>query len=404
MTLLKWTVPRQRRLSLEELIEKHDLTTKTIHEAARRLKSPYSTLQDIELKLKNESSVSGVPDPLFIVVQIIYGDTVALVDVIQHTITTIREGSMRPDLLQLRVFHWRSLITRFEVELGGIRKRFSDFVRSAYVADSSATTTHEMHSQIPPNVQRLASDVDERIKETLDQLDEVSTALRAEVSMLDTKKSIAETEIVTKLTELAFFFIPLSFAASLFSMQVNELGDGVPVWYFVLTGCAVLLVAYSSRLAVRSALLTSRWSRAVDAARQSHGIADGEPVSTRDFLAWAAPKLWHSAVRPAVALLVALAPAAGMLSVFAALCGPLIALWARGFDAGFTAAISMVMLPLVIAMTWTAFGVVVPKNKLRSGLRAWWAMMLTERARRLEEKRLAVQEKSEEYEVEIYLR
>ncbi|KAL3441392.1 hypothetical protein BJX65DRAFT_313833 [Aspergillus insuetus] len=46
------------------------------------------------------------------------------------------------------------------------------------------------------------------------------------LQIMESQRAITEAESVTRLTELAFFFIPLFFAAAVFSMQVRELADG----------------------------------------------------------------------------------------------------------------------------------------------------------------------------------
>lgn len=41
------------------------------------------------------------------------------------------------------------------------------------------------------------------------------------MSLIESKKAITQAEQVTKLTQLAFFFIPLTFVAGLFGMNVR---------------------------------------------------------------------------------------------------------------------------------------------------------------------------------------
>ena len=50
---------------------------------------------------------------------------------------------------------------------------------------------------------------------------DVSDSLRKDLSILASRKAIEETRSVTKLTELAFFFIPLAFSTSIFGMGFN---------------------------------------------------------------------------------------------------------------------------------------------------------------------------------------
>ena len=48
-----------------------------------------------------------------------------------------------------------------------------------------------------------------------------ASTMQSTVALLESKRGIAEAESVTKLTELAFFFIPISVTATFFSMPVN---------------------------------------------------------------------------------------------------------------------------------------------------------------------------------------
>jgi hypothetical protein len=72
------------------------------------------------------------------------------------------------------------------------------------------------------------------------------------MALLDSRRSIAEAQSVTKLTELAFFFIPLTFAASLFGMQIEQLKDPAPMSTFILLAVLFTAVSYLFRLIIRS--------------------------------------------------------------------------------------------------------------------------------------------------------
>jgi hypothetical protein len=62
-----------------------------------------------------------------------------------------------------------------------------------------------------------------------------------ELSIQESQRSIREATSVKRLTQLAFVFIPLSFATSIFGMNLNELtGVGPNVWIFVITALVLL--------------------------------------------------------------------------------------------------------------------------------------------------------------------
>ena len=68
---------------------------------------------------------------------------------------------------------------------------------------------------------QLLRGVKEDMKNTRSIIEQINDSLRTTVSLIESRRAISEAESVTKLTELAFFFIPLSFAASFFSMPLD---------------------------------------------------------------------------------------------------------------------------------------------------------------------------------------
>lgn len=80
------------------------------------------------------------------------------------------------------------------------------------------------------------------------------------LNMLITSMSLSQSSLVidqtsgiNKLTELAFFFVPLSFITSVFSMQVKELTSAPPhIWTWGLALSLVFLATYLIRIILRS--------------------------------------------------------------------------------------------------------------------------------------------------------
>ena len=79
----------------------------------------------------------------------------------------------------------------------------------------------------------------------------------------ESRRSINEAKTVTRLTELAFVFVPLYFCASLFSMSVYELQNGVPIWTFVVTAFAMVFLAYGVRLLIGNEFLSNSMRRSL---------------------------------------------------------------------------------------------------------------------------------------------
>ena len=75
-----------------------------------------------------------------------------------------------------------------------------------------------------------------------------SNMLVSFAQLKDAEKGMEQTRQVHRLSQLAFAFLPLSFASSLFGMNVKELDPAPSIWKFVLVG--VLLACVSVLLAI----------------------------------------------------------------------------------------------------------------------------------------------------------
>lgn len=133
-------------------------------------------------------------------------------------------------------------------------------------------------------------DISLQIEDLMRKLQAASISLTSNMSLLDSRRSIAEAHSITKLTELAFFFIPLTFAATLFGMQVKQLESRAPLSTFILLGVTLSALSYLVRLALRSTWLrdlrqTSSKSIKAFADRKRQPVQRGD-VPTSLFLKW----------------------------------------------------------------------------------------------------------------------
>lgn len=64
----------------------------------------------------------------------------------------------------------------------------------------------------------------------------------------ESRRQLLESENVTKITELSLIFVPLSFVASVFSMQIKELQTPASLKSFVLAVIVAVSLAYGVRL------------------------------------------------------------------------------------------------------------------------------------------------------------
>jgi hypothetical protein len=114
----------------------------------------------------------------------------------------------------------------------------------------SATPSTISHSK------DLDGEIDMLIEEVVDlraRTESTSNLLASFTGLAQSTLVIDQTSGVNKLTELAFFFVPLSFITSLFSMQVVEFSTAPPaIWVWGVCLAAVFLASYLVRITLRS--------------------------------------------------------------------------------------------------------------------------------------------------------
>lgn len=70
----------------------------------------------------------------------------------------------------------------------------------------------------------------------------------ATLQLEETRKSIQQADTIKRLTVLAFIYIPIQTAASIFGMNVRELRDTPSVWTFAVTAVCLLVATVSAAL------------------------------------------------------------------------------------------------------------------------------------------------------------
>ena len=233
----------------------------------------------------------GPMDALFM---IILSDTLTILGSMDAALTAISLVMLDESILQSRVDNWRRIHNQFEGELRRIElslHRFAGFGKESGKrkaiydkiwgnANWSKATFAKCLSQI--------SSVRQRTQRS-------QKALMTTMSLVESKRGIAEAESVTKLTELAFLFIPLTFSASVFSMQVKELNAStVSVSDFFIVALSITALSYALRLFIRSPAVLRYWRLLGDDIRASTETPKGSPVKTSSFFIW----LWNRTGRP----------------------------------------------------------------------------------------------------------
>ncbi|KAF2995702.1 hypothetical protein E8E13_003855 [Curvularia kusanoi] len=307
-----------------------------VHKYIKSQRTPQSTLEEFEYFRRLPRRRGNMHyDPLQALFRAMHDDTNSLIEIIRTSLQTIRKGTLDEDLMQKRVKFWRGLMHELNFSLGVLEaelREFEQFAKEAFVMRPGSSCAH------------LAQATRQALRGCLSLVDSSSQSLLAEMQIADSRRGIIETESVSKLTELAFVFIPLSFCASLFSMQIHELDGGVPVYVFILVAIGFVLMAYIVRLTIRSSRLIEYKIETMNRIREESYLQHDESVPTHVAMAWFGHAARASISKNLASFVAILAPGVVLLAVLAAIISPIIFLWQRQIDSGFSAVITVLVL------------------------------------------------------------
>jgi hypothetical protein len=327
---------------------------------AGQLPPPTSTRDTIVSWLNDEQRAEQPPEELLL--EIIHHDIVDLVEVIRVSLADFENQSISllPLQLQEHALYWRPLFGRFQIELRQLLRQLPAFVTFLYAGQAPVLGSS---SPIPESSRKLLREALSHTRDTLELVNRAYTSLRAELQIAEARRSIEEAESIAKLTELAFIFIPLTFAASLFSMQVKELQPAPPVWFFIATAVAFIGFAYVIRLIARSLMIKQQKRRMLTSIRKYSDVSEGAHPTTRQYFGWFLS-------RPPVMVGWLLTDFGNKLSlainyiaseltnysiivvVAGVLTTPLVFFWRRGFDTGYSVIITLFLLPMDLTLLW----------------------------------------------------
>ena len=273
---------------------------------------------------------------LFAIVQ---NDTVNTLKHMESALQEIGQHIIDDTLIQQRLVHWRLLLERFGNELQLLEdslRRFADFINAS---ESSRKDNEDSQVKHNPKVKKLLEEIVLQINSLRQRTTRSYKSLMANMSIVESKRGIMEAESVTKLTELAFFFIPLTFSASIFSMQVKELdASRISIAAFFTLAVLITTASYALRLLIRSEVFVYQRKRILTDIRQDAGLTPGSSIPTKTFLAW----MWRRIGLLAVitTILVAL------------LVTPVVVLWTKDINHGFKVLITILLLAFILAASY----------------------------------------------------
>ena len=272
---------------------------------------------------------SSTRDPILALFKIVRADTKAFVHTLEATLEQIGKDSLDDYLMERRLADWRRLMNDFQTELPAINNSLRSFI---------GFLSHRQGLGTSDAAQAIIAELEADLSSLKTRIDETYAALRVDMQFSESRRSITEAKTVTKLTELAFIFIPLSFVSSLFSMSVNELENGVPIWTFALTALVFAMVAYGVRFLVANDFLADSSRRAVERFWARRNVRRGTSIPTLTFVLLTAQEIWGHGGQ--TVLLTGL----GLAFMSAFIVVPVGFLWSStGLDAGFKVSLTLLL-------------------------------------------------------------
>lgn len=179
-------------------------------------------------------------DPLEALFRIVFLDTMTLSSIIDNRLHEIRLASQGGFQLETSIGALRWTLMQAQLRLPILRATIADLTRRR--------RSRPQFAKPSPGSRTLASRVRQRIAAVAAKAEELDAALRDELSILESRKQLLESSNISRLTELAFFFVPLTFVTSAFSMQVQELQLAPPVKSFLVAAFIAVFWTYMFRL------------------------------------------------------------------------------------------------------------------------------------------------------------
>lgn len=337
-------------VDLDQVFQKQEWTANF----EQTLSSTTSTAAGIRSHLQRQSGPISLTD---ILVQIIRQDTLALLQQINQVLDGVETGILDDNKMEDRLLLWRQVISRAQWELPALKASIEPFI--AFIDVPHSSRVDEGTPKLEPEMMHDIRNLSKAITETCARLRQVSSLLTSNMGLLDSRRSIDEAHAVSRLTELAFVFVPLSFATSIFGMQIVPFADPVPVRIFIGVALGVTSFAYLMRMNMRS-----QWfryfkvvtRREIQKYAESHGLA----VPTRSVpllltLQWIGSRV-SLGCKQTGKLMSKIAIGTWSLFGFAILflflnglvAGvPIAALWVRGLDPGTQAAVTIATMMIV---------------------------------------------------------
>jgi len=293
--------PMISRIPLDIPQNKYSATKTDIKRLRRSITTLDSTTTVIKKQIRHAEELVREnlrADPLLALFRVVHRDSKAFFHSLERALNEISQDSLDDYITTRRLDDWRKLMSEFVIEVPAITEDVRNFARFVFQSDSGsdlgsdAGSGHANLPELPREFDKIIRELDEDTKRLKTRLDEAYTALRADMQFTESRRSISEAKTVTKLTELAFIFIPLSFTCSLFSMSIHELQNGVPVWTFILSALVMAVLAYGVRFVIASDFIADSSRSALEQFWAQRNVMRGEKIPLPTLVYLTAKEVW----------------------------------------------------------------------------------------------------------------
>lgn len=159
---------------------------------------------------------------------------------------------------------WRRVCFWAEHEFPNISASITETLQYFKDFDAQVEQPQNRHALLSPSMEDKMNTLVQRIRDTGERVKSTQEAINSEMALINSKRGIAEAENVKRLTELAFVFIPMTFVAGVFSIQVEEFQVSPPrAWVFVVTSVSLIAFVYAIRL-LRYLAIQGRWGQKME--------------------------------------------------------------------------------------------------------------------------------------------
>lgn len=190
---------------------------------------PFQRLLDrLEHELQHTVSSPSMPETIMRELhQIMLADELDVLDKLNASIDRIDHNMANDRLLRERLKVWRQLMAKWrphlynQYEAGQGDSALIERAKSG-VSESDPLSVRWLQEQsIRTKFSRVIEELRSKRRVILEHCESTFTMLMTTMSLIESEKAIREAEEVTKLTQLAFFFIPLTFVAGIYGMNLE---------------------------------------------------------------------------------------------------------------------------------------------------------------------------------------